>query len=180
LDKIDSRFLIELDESIFEIDGKTKVTNSCLNGNHAIIKDKNNYGIYLLCKRHPRFDIFLKLPCAQRKKFDEIHIFIQTKTSKTRYYESSSYIKTTCDEFTEALDCHRNKYSSLTNRRILTCMVLIDSRHVKDIEDIQTFTDQDKFPCKFITFDELKLLFPNFSHRFLARNSKDFIQNQTK
>jgi len=180
LEQIDSKFLKTLNEKLFKIDGDTKITSSCLTENHSIIQNKHKYGIYLLRKSHPRFDIFLKLPCMQDEEYDEVHIFIQAKTSQAQYYESTSNIKTSCKDFVEALDCHQNKYRSLTNNRILTCMVIIDSRYVNDCEDIRDFTNQDKLPCKIITFNELQLLFPNFSHRFVIRNSKDYIDIQTK
>jgi len=168
LNQIDPNFLKTLSESLFQIDDE-KITSSCLTENHSIIQNKHKYGIYLLHKRHPRFDIFLKLPCAQDEEYDELHIFIQTQ-----YYESKSQINTSCDEFIHALNCHNNKYISITNNRILTCMIIIDSRYVED-KYVKRFTDQNKFPCKIITFNELSSLFPNFAHRFTIRNYKDLV-----
>jgi hypothetical protein len=172
--EIDHLFKILQGEHMFKIDDNIKPF-SCLTKDHIIVKD-NTYGVYLLSEQHPRFDIFLKLPCRKKSMFEEIHIFIQTKTSQDKFKESSSCMKTSCEKFIEALDCHDVNYKKLTDRRILTCMVVIDSRFVKDDEHIQSLLTQDKYPCKIITSDELSLWFPNFSHRFLIKNYKDIIK----
>jgi len=173
LNQIDNNFIIPLDEDehMFKID-KHKKTISCLSQNHRTIEN-NKYGIYLLPKHHPRFDIFVKLPCDPNLKFDEVHVFVQVKTAQERFKESPSDIETKCDLFIDALDCHDTNYKKLTNRSILTCMVIIDSRIVRDDEFIKSLQTQNKYPCKIITCDELELLFPNFSHRFLIKNYKD-------